>query len=89
MWTAAGERISTQEIFKKESSPEVRALYRKHAMGNSLFRNRGAAFDNATEASGAGMGRWAWSSDAFDFDHDGFPDLYIANGMSQDPRARI
>jgi len=81
MWTAAGERVSTQEVFKKDSSVDVRALYQKHAMGNSLLRNRGDAFDDTTSSSGVGMGRWSWSSDAFDFDHDGFPDLYIANGM--------
>ncbi len=82
MWTAAGERISSQEIFKKDSPSSIRALYQKHAMGNSLFRNSGAsAFQNKTEAAAVGMGRWSWSSDAFDFDHDGFPDLYIANGM--------
>ena len=51
-------------------------------MGNSLFRNRGdGTFQDSTAFSGAGMGRWSWSSDAWDFDHDGFPDLYIANGM--------
>jgi tetratricopeptide (TPR) repeat protein len=86
MWTAAGERISTQGIFKNTSTDKVRALFQKHAMGNSLFRNRGArvddaGFEDATRASGAGIGRWSWSSDTFDFDHDGFADLYVANGM--------
>lgn len=81
MWTAAGERISTQDVFKKDAPEQVRALYRKHAMGNSLFRNTGGAFQDATASARVGMGRWSWSSDAWDFDHDGFPDLYIANGM--------
>jgi tetratricopeptide (TPR) repeat protein len=85
MWTAAGERVARQEVFKSDSPQEVRALYRKHAMGNSLLRNRGAGFDDTTSSAGIGMGRWAWSSDAFDFDHDGFPDLYIANGMVSGP----
>jgi tetratricopeptide (TPR) repeat protein/peroxiredoxin len=81
MWTAAGERISSQQIFKKGSPEQLRTLYRKHAMGNSLLRNTGATFEDQTSAAGVGMGRWAWSSDAFDFDHDGFPDLYVLNGM--------
>jgi tetratricopeptide (TPR) repeat protein/peroxiredoxin len=86
MWTAAGGRVSAQEIFKKDAPEKVRALYRKHSLGNSLFRNSGvprggSAFEDETVFAGVGMGRWSWSSDAFDFDHDGFPDLYIANGM--------
>jgi tetratricopeptide (TPR) repeat protein/peroxiredoxin len=81
MWTAAGERISTQPIFKKDSPPAVRDLYEKHALGNSLFGGRGGKFDETTNAAGVAIGRWAWSSDALDFDHDGFADLYIANGM--------
>jgi tetratricopeptide (TPR) repeat protein/peroxiredoxin len=91
MWTAAGERISKQDIFQKDAPREIRALYHKHAMGNSLFRNAfrndvtPAAFEDATRAAGVGIGRWAWSSDAWDFDHDGYPDLYIANGMISSP----
>jgi tetratricopeptide (TPR) repeat protein len=87
MWTAAGERISAQPGFQRQAPEPVRALYRKHAMGNSLFRNQGTGtFENKTTFDGAGMGRWSWSSDAWDFDHDGFDDLYIANGMVSGPR---
>ena len=81
MWTAAGLRVSMQDAFKKDSPEQIRALYQKHAMGNSLLRNRDAKFADVTTSSAVGIGRWAWSSDAFDFDHDGFPDLYITNGM--------
>jgi tetratricopeptide (TPR) repeat protein/peroxiredoxin len=88
MWTAAGERITMQDIFQPNAPRETRSLYHQHAMGNSLFRNplgKGRAFEDTTVAAGVGMGRWAWSSDAWDFDHDGFPDLYIANGMVTGP----
>jgi tetratricopeptide (TPR) repeat protein/peroxiredoxin len=85
MWSAAGTRISTQEVFQKNAPEKVRALYRKHAQGNSLFCASGDAFQDRGAAAGVEMGRWAWSSDAWDFDHDGFPDLYIANGMVSGP----
>ncbi|HXR16149.1 MAG TPA: FG-GAP-like repeat-containing protein [Terriglobales bacterium] len=86
MWSAAGKRVSMQDVFQKNASEEVRALYRKHAKGNSLFRNKkDGTFQDASATAGVEMGRWSWSSDAWDFDHDGFPDLYIANGMISGP----
>ena len=81
MWTAAGIRVSAQKNFQPEAPPAVLALYRKHAMGNCLFRNRGERFEDIGLRSGTTFGRWAWSSDCWDFNHDGYPDLYIANGM--------
>jgi tetratricopeptide (TPR) repeat protein len=99
MWTAAGERITMQEKFKTNSSAQVRAQYHKHAMGNSLFESASVTsvssvssnsppdrkFSDTTDASETRVGRWAWSSDAFDFDHDGLPDLYVTNGMVSAP----
>jgi tetratricopeptide (TPR) repeat protein len=81
MWTAAGIRVSEQDIFQKDADSTVRGLYQKHAMGNSLFRNTGDHFEDVSVLSGTTMGRWSWSSDTWDFNHDGFQDIYIANGM--------
>jgi tetratricopeptide (TPR) repeat protein len=81
MWSAPGLRISKQKTFHPSEPEEIRAHYRRHARGNSLYRSQGEGkFRNIAEQAGAEMGRWAWSSDAWDFDHDGYSDLYIANG---------
>jgi len=82
MWTAAGLRVTAAPGFKPDASPEIKEIYRRHARGNSLFRNRGnGTFEDVTLKARAEFGRWAWSSDAFDFDNDGWEDLYVANGM--------
>jgi Flp pilus assembly protein TadD/peroxiredoxin len=86
MWSAAGMRVSEQKSFHEKSPEQVRALYRRHARGNSLYRNQGnGRFQNVSSPAGVEMGRWAWSSDSWDFDHDGYPDLYIANGYISGP----
>jgi Flp pilus assembly protein TadD/peroxiredoxin len=82
MWSASGLRVTASPAFLPDAPPEVRALYRRHARGNSLFRNLGnGRFEDKTLDARAGMGRWAWSSDTLDFDCDGWEDLYIVNGM--------
>ena len=81
MWSAAGQRVSEQKIFQEKTSEDIRALYRRHARGNSLYRNSGdGKFQNVSGQAGVEMGRWSWCSDFWDFDHDGYPDLYVANG---------
>ena len=82
MWSAPGLRITSAATFLRDAPADVRALYRRHVRGNSLFRNVGKGrFEDRTLAAHAEMGRWAWSSDALDFDSDGWDDLYIVNGM--------
>jgi len=81
MWVADGMRIFGQPQFHAHAAEEIRAHYRRHMSGNSLYRNQGnGKFQNVAVAAGVEMGRWAWSTDAWDFDHDGYSDLYVANG---------
>ena len=89
MWSAAGQRVSEQPIFHANDPAEIQSHYRRHARGNSLYRNLGdSRFKKVSEDAGVEMGRWAWSSDAWDFDHDGYSDLYVANGYISGPETR-
>jgi tetratricopeptide (TPR) repeat protein len=86
MWSAAGQRVSGQKQFHEKAPDDVRANYQRHARGNALYRNLGnSTFQNIGQQAGAAMGRWSWCSDFWDFDHDGFADLYVANGYISAP----
>lgn len=86
MWEPGGTRISMQQAFMKGEPESVRALYRRHAMGNSLFHNQGNG-NFAARGGAAGVEKvgWSWSCAAWDFDHDGRSDLYVATGMISGP----
>ncbi len=88
MWEAAGRRVTRQPEFMPSSPEAVKQLFWQDAAGNSLLHNEGpkkegssGKFRNVTDDSGTQAGGWNWGSEAWDFDHDGYADLYIANGF--------
>jgi Flp pilus assembly protein TadD len=81
MWTDAGQRVASSPNFKPAAAAGALA-YRRHSMGNSLYRNHGdGTFENVTMMEHAGFGRWAWASGGHDFNNDGRPELLIGCGM--------
>ena len=82
MFSSAGNRIAFQDKFKSEGRAETRALYQRHARGNSLFQNLGQGrFKDVSVSSRTTMGRWAWSSLFADLDNNGWEDLLVSNGF--------
>jgi tetratricopeptide (TPR) repeat protein len=76
MWSDAGQRIVSQKNLQPGD------VWRRHAKGNSLYRNRGdGTFEETGAMEGVEMGRWAWSSDGIDFDNDGTPEIFVTTGM--------
>lgn len=82
MFSSAGNRIAYQRQFKPDVDEQTRALYQRHARGNSLFENVGnGTFRDVSQAAAVTEGRWAWSSNFADINNDGWQDLVVANGM--------
>ena len=82
MWTDAGQRVTRSDAFQPAKGAGMAETYRRHTKGNSLYRNRGdGTFTEAGAEQGVETGRWAWSSDAHDFDCDGSLEIFVTCGM--------
>ena len=81
MFSSAGNRITEQREFMEELEPESKDLWRRFAMGNSLFANDvEQGFRDVSQVSAVTMGRWSWSSKFADLNNDGWEDIVVANG---------
>ena len=81
MWSSAGHRVAGQPQFMPNASGEILQRIQHFAAGNSLLRNGGnGVFENQSIIEGVNRGRWAWGSQFFDLNNDGWDDLVVANG---------
>ncbi len=88
MFSAAGNRITFQEQFKPDASPEVRKRLQRFARGSTLMKASGnGSFGDVSEAAGVAMARWAWGTSFADLNNDGWQDIVVANGniTGEDP----
>jgi hypothetical protein len=81
MFSAAGGRISFQDAFKADATPEIKARLQRFARGSTLLHNRGQGlFRDISEDAAVTVGRWAWGSNFIDINNDGWEDIVVANG---------
>jgi len=82
MYSAAGSRVSQQEVFRGGADSGLVRRLRRMARGNSLFSGTaGKPFVDRSVMTRAYRGGWAWSSGFADVNNDGWEDLVIANGF--------
>jgi len=59
------------------------------SFGNRLYLARpGGGFEQTPMSDSIARSGWSWGCSAFDFDNDGFPDVYIANGLQSNESVR-
>ncbi|MBI4324981.1 MAG: CRTAC1 family protein, partial [Chloroflexi bacterium] len=60
---------------------EDRTMRTRMTFGNRLFLARpNGGFEQTALGDSLARSGWSWSASAFDFDNDGFVDVYVANG---------
>lgn len=75
------DRLQHLDLWRPYSSED---RLRRPAMtyGNRLYLARpGGGFEQTSLNGSITRSGWSWGCSAFDFDNDGFPDVYIANGL--------
>ncbi|MSU21973.1 MAG: CRTAC1 family protein [Pedosphaera sp.] len=74
-------RLEHLDLWRSDVT-EDHAMRSRMTRGNRLYLGRSnGGFESTTFSDSISRSGWAWGCTAFDFDNDGFPDVYIGNGL--------
>src|SRR5258708_37227150 len=73
----------------RHGSDEDRTMRSRMPFGNRLYFSKSdSAFEQTPLIDSIAHSGWSWGCSAADFDNDGFPDVYIANGLESNQSVR-
>lgn len=88
MTSPTAERLEHLGLWRPGSTEDPTMRSRMTA-GSRLYLGRsGGGFEQTRLSDSIAHSGWSWGCSAFDFDNDGFPDGYIANGMESKESVR-
>jgi hypothetical protein len=88
MPSPAVDRLEHRGLWRPYSADD-RHLRSAMSFGNRLYLARvNGGFEQTALSDSIARSGWSWGCSAFDFDNDGFPDVYIANGLQSQESVR-
>jgi hypothetical protein len=79
MTSTTAERLESLGL-GREDQPEIRAMRMRMIFGNRMFLASDGGWREPAFGVQVARTGWTWGTTAFDFDNDGDPDLFAANG---------
>jgi hypothetical protein len=74
------DRLEHLNLWRSDVT-EDRSMRARVSFGNRLYLARSSGgFEQTAMSDSIARSGWSWGCSAFDFDNDGYPDVYVANG---------
>lgn len=83
MASTTARRLEYMRLGRRDR-PEIHMMRSRMGYGNRMYlaSNGGTQFTQPSFKDSVARTGWTWGSTSFDFDNDGYPDIFVANGHS-------